>query len=594
MKDTKRYTDRDHHKSGNKSRAERARVPKDSKVPDLEAINAAEPFVRKVANLEREETGDGSDIFEFVKVSGRFGECSIPRDKALDVKHVKAALQLKNASLPRSSGASTKMVDDAINQEPNEFRLQVATAGWRRNEKGFVSLDRVITFGHAAISICPPPQSFVSSVRLGCRENWEREVAGVAKYSTVATLLLSSAFAAPLLSILGRSSFLLNVFGASKSGKTTALLLAGAIIGLREENALPNWNSTDAGLLQLFRIFNDSIVPVNELALKGRQTDRSERVREMIYAFGDGRDRLRHSESSYAGSGNGSTFKGILLSTSEVSFSKLRGSARDDGELARAHDVPALIRGSTTIFDRLPQSLSSRQTRKKLNEFRQAITQNSAVVFDCYIKWLADREDVVQKAQGHIETFLKRLSLPPDDGVLTHAAGNFGVCVAGAALAIETGILPWDLGMTLSTIVTAFEEFRNVSGRPLDVRLKAKKLLRTKLNELNLSMVTSIKERPDDGVILKDGAKRTVVIRSTRFDEFFETEALAREVLVALDDAGHLRKAKGAGPATTANKKWAETFVKLPGGKGSFRAIQFTDFRKKKKTKNETKNTPGA
>lgn len=575
-----------------KIRTKRAHLDDASRSPRPNRRTVLEPFVRKVANLEHEETGDGFDVFEFLKVNGRRGECMIPRDKALDDKNVTSALQQKNAALPSNPQEAAEMVRFAIKQEPEEFRLQVATAGWRLHESAFVSLDRVIKLGPSTVSVCPPSKScdLFSSIRQGCAEVWKREVAAVAQCSTAATLSMSAAFAAPLLSLLARPPFILNLFGGSKTGKTTALLSGAAVIGLSEENVLPNWNSTDAGLLQLFRAFNDSIVPVNELGLlKGKKTDRGDRVREMIYAFGEGRDRLRHSASSYAAHDNGSIFKGILLSTSETSFHELRGSMRDDGELARAHDVPALLLGSKTIFDRLSETLSPKKTRTKLNIFRRAITQNPGVVFVDYIKWLASTQDIEEKARAHIETFIKQLSLPADDGVLFHAANNFGVCFAGAVLGIEAGVLPWNREAVLATIVGAFEEFRKVSGRPVDIRRKAKKILKSKIRELNLRRVTKIKEVPIDGAMIKEGSRRMIVIPSPRFDELFESEAMAREALMALDEAGLLRKTKSAGPATTANKKWAEVFVKLADGNGKFRGIVFCDLNSSGRTSKKPK-----
>ncbi|QAY96418.1 hypothetical protein CWB41_12320 [Methylovirgula ligni] len=575
MEKTRKSARTEHHSQRGHSRAKGARVPQEP----------LSPFVRKIANLEHEETGDGFDVFQFVKVNGRDGECAVPREDALDSKKVKSHLEKKNAHLPNSSEDALSLIAAAIQRPPTEFQLQAATAGWRREERAFICLDRVIKFGTAPIAVCPPAKSRerFSSRSLGTLESWQQDVADVAQFSTVATLMMSAAFAAPLLSMLNFSPFIFNLYGASKSGKTTAILLAAAITGLAEENALPNWNSTDSGLLQLFRAFNDSVVPVNELGLlRGKKADRSERVREMIYAFGEGRDRLRHSESSFGTQGKSSTFRGILLSTSETSFRELRGADRDDGELARAHDIPALMNGSKTIFDRLPANQSASKSRAKLNEFRQAITQNSAVAFDKYIKWLAKNEDAEDKAYAYIDDLMGGLHLPTGDGALQHAARNFAVCFAGAALAIESEVLPWKVDSTRSVIVEAFEQFRKVNGRPLDARRKAKSVLKSKLKELDLPTVSKIKKRPDDGVILKAGLQRRYVIPSSRFDELFETELLAREALMALEEVGHLEKTKGAGPATTANKKWAEIYVKLPDGT-NFRAIKFKPFAKKKK-----------
>ncbi|MGB7562789.1 MAG: DUF927 domain-containing protein, partial [Candidatus Acidiferrales bacterium] len=359
------------------------------------------------------------------------------------MRAVTLALQQKNAKLPLDTDGAVEMVKRAIDKRPKEFRLHVRTAGWQEN--AFVLLDRVIQFRPAALKIYPPtssgPGGFVCSAERGTLESWKAAVAGAAQQSTVLTLMISAAFAAPLLSLVNRPPFILNLFGKAKSGKTTALLAAASVIGISEEDALPNWNATDAGLLQIFCAFNDSIVPINELGLlKGKKTDRGERVREIIYAFGEGRDRFRHTASSFAESGNRSPFRGILLSTSESSFHELRAGVRDDGELARAHDVPVLLGGSNNIFDRLSDPLSQKKARLKLNELRRSITNNVGVAFDPYLKWIAqDRDGIANKVRAYVKILRSKSHLCTDDGVLHHSADNFGLCFAGAALAIEAG-----------------------------------------------------------------------------------------------------------------------------------------------------------
>lgn len=58
-----------------------------------------------------------------------------------------------------------------------------------------------------------------------------------------------------------------------------------------------------------------------------------------------------------------------------------------------------------------------------------------------------------------------------------HAGEDFGMSFAGAALAIEAGILPWDREAVNAAIALSFEEFRTASGRPIDTRRIAKECL---------------------------------------------------------------------------------------------------------------------
>ena len=52
-------------------------------------------------------------------------------------------------------------------------------------------------------------------------------------------LIISAAFAAPLLEVVSMPSFGINLFGRSKVGKSTVALAAGSIIGIGCEEQLP-------------------------------------------------------------------------------------------------------------------------------------------------------------------------------------------------------------------------------------------------------------------------------------------------------------------------------------------------------------------
>jgi len=82
-------------------------------------------------------------------------------------------------------------------------------------------------------------------------------------------LAICAAFAAPLLSFTGRQSFGINLFGRAKAGKTTALLAGASVIGLGREADLPNCGATAAAKGESARMFNDMLLPLNEVGLLG-------------------------------------------------------------------------------------------------------------------------------------------------------------------------------------------------------------------------------------------------------------------------------------------------------------------------------------
>src|SRR5271166_1739566 len=93
------------------------------------------------------------------------------------------------------------------------------------------------------------PLRGATSVIKGSLLDWQRRVGVAAKKSPCATLLVSAAFAAPLLPFAEIMSFGLNIYGGSKKGKSIVLNAGGSVIGLGLEENLLTWGATTAGMI---------------------------------------------------------------------------------------------------------------------------------------------------------------------------------------------------------------------------------------------------------------------------------------------------------------------------------------------------------
>ena len=114
-------------------------------------------------------------------------------------------------------------------------------------------------------------------------------------------LAICAAFAAPLLSLTQRQSFGIHLFGRAKAGKTTTLLAGASVIGLGREADLPNWGATAAAKGESARMFNDMLFSLNEVGLLGGSKRKAyPEIRETIYRLGEGRERLRHTQSVFS------------------------------------------------------------------------------------------------------------------------------------------------------------------------------------------------------------------------------------------------------------------------------------------------------
>src|SRR5262249_3102989 len=129
--------------------------------------------------------------------------------------------------------------------------------------------------------------------------------------------------------------------------------------------------------------------------------------------FSEGRDRSRNSASTYATSASNARWRGTLVSTSENSLdalAKASGQSRDHGELARAHDVSAVVGRRSTIFDRHPANVPRAKfrswARRQLVLLRAACEKNYGWAIDPVILTIIRLDDQAEKyVRQRIEEF---------------------------------------------------------------------------------------------------------------------------------------------------------------------------------------------
>lgn len=538
-------------------------------------------FVKKVANAEDESSGDSFEIFLFAKVNGRKGKVVVERDKARDVDHLHRLFLKKNAALPSDDGTAKALIQAAIDREPIRYDLHAKHVGWRPKRAGFVLKGSIIRPPDALTSLKPPiwiNHRQVGSLKTrGSLEDWQRLVAEPAVYSTRMMLMLSAAFAAPLLKVVNAPNFGVNLYGLSKVGKTTALLVATSVVGIGQERDLPNWNATSGAFLETARTFNDLLLAINEVGLlAGKRGDAYGPIRERIYCFSEGVDRARMSTSSLASSSS-SQWRGIFVSTSEYSFNEyaaFSGEARSEGEFARCLDVAAAVRGMPTVFDRRPDEITKaaagRWARRQLIKLRGACERQCGTALASYIAYLVDQGRDLPKAvrarRTQFMTQMKRLKL---DGALDHAAKNFALIFAGGSLAIDAGILPWEKEALLEAIGLCFEAaVFDIRGHANALEA-AKRQLRKRLRSGDLVERTAVAIfGPNDhaAYIERRDNKIYFTVTSKAFAGWFDNRAQIIAILRWLYEQGLLDIGDKRISPSMKSTDWAERQRRWPNG----------------------------
>jgi Domain of unknown function (DUF927) len=543
------------------------------------------------ANAEDESTGEAFDIFKFNKVGGRRGTLPIEREIADDPLKVCLRLRKFNANLSQNPDESRKEVSAAISAPPRHFLRYSASYGWRADSTAFATAGEVIDTKNRGRKLLPPrsPNGVrpPSESDEGSLPDWKATVPRICGGSDLAMMLLSAAFAAPLLKITGWSSFGLNIHSLAKDGKSVALLAASSVAGAGRESGLPNWADTKAALGEQCRLHCDRLMPINEVGLIAKSSA-YDQIRLLIYAIAEGRERDRHSKSQFAVSRGSSEYRTIFVSTAEHPFDDYAARAsetRDAGEHARCTDVSATREGRPTVIDRFPASVAPSEreacARRSLARLRSECERNHGVALRPYVEFLMkDYGESERRIRHYMKWFARKLHKSGTSGAVQHAIGNFSLIFAGGCMAVDAGILDYKKRDLFHAIVRCLPTTIQ-SGERLDPLRTAKRTLRDRLNGDRIFRATKEGAPVDvsrfDGYRRVDRGRRKFVIHSRKFRSWFADPSAVEGIIEWLNRIGCLKLRQSR--STNVRERTTDLavrHVKWPDGKLT-RSIVFDD-----------------
>ena len=257
-----------------------------------------------------------------------------------------------------------------------------------------------------------------------------------------------------------------------------------------------------------------------------------------------GRERDRHSKSTFAITGDCAESRNIFRSNSEHSieeYARLAGETRDEGELARCIEIPATRNNRKTVIDRWPVTLPVDQrnawSRKLLTRIRKACQRHHNVALKPFVRFLMeDWEHAKQLVTRYMKLFMAELDTENMSGAMEHAADNFSLILAGGFLAIDAGVLPYQKSEVMHAVKRCFLSALSITAEERDPLAGAKAILRKRLKGDRIfrrrSSNGSFDARRFDGYVFKDGERWKYVIRTSSLREWFKTEPRAYKLII--------------------------------------------------------------
>jgi Domain of unknown function (DUF927) len=532
------------------------------------------PKLRLGAIAEDEATQQFLAVIEFHDRDGNMRRVNLPLAELDDRKALVKTLTNHGAYFADDQQANELALGKLLSAKDAAKRINFAArVGWYGGRyRAFVLPNRVIGRARCHVPIRPPhlnPGKRACRTR-GSRAEWLRTVASPAKFSSRMVFAISAALAAPLLRMAKLHSFGILVHGPGKAGKSTMLVAAASVGGYGREKDLPNFRTTDTALGEIPAAFNDSLMPLNELALlKGSATDKYLRLRDFAYGFAEGRGTTYSKLAPMAEAGLGLEWLSILFATGEEASNQIArnaGETRMAGESIRWIDLAGTRNGTLDIFDRIPKHVSESDRAKWVEEtcamIRNGCLRNHGVTIQHFIKQvIRNRKTVRKQIKSLRKKFVARVTGANDDPVVRHLAKCFGHIYAAALIGVRFGTLPWSKKTVRVCIERCYRDARRELNTETDLLREGLSIMHAKIRALPKANGADLKSA--DG-FLKGTKPNQATIRAEGFKHWFPDVRQPNIVLNFL-------RAKNALPSRPTPKSgiaivWAESQPMWPDG----------------------------
>ena len=407
------------------------------------------------------------EIIQFPISKTNVGTLELPPSTVHDLATFAKRLRDAGMILPKDDEELKKLLSSVAKSCPPKEQVYEVQTGWTKDRKAFVLVNGVI--GNVKTKIIGVNPANAVNDRSGRPSNrgswrsWRDRVAEPARHSTILMLAICVALAAPLLAIVNRPSFTVNLFGRSRVGKSVATLVGASVIGTaqsRRSDRVEHHGCSAGGAHRQSSTTRFSQLMIFQIS-NGTKKEKYQRIRDVAYRISQGWSTARHSSFTASHGGVHGNWRSIALTSSEKSIRDLARSVnldRQHGEALRLIDQPAVFDGLDHIFDRLPDDLdkSRFQDWKKdaFREIAEACKRNHGSAFRKYIRALiADRAALKKYVHDRIADFVRHVCDGYDGGVAREVAETYGLAYAGGRLGIRCGLLRWSNHELLDALI---------------------------------------------------------------------------------------------------------------------------------------------
>ena len=285
----------------------------------------------------------------------------------------------------------------------------------------------------------------------GSVAEWNKNVGRYCIGNPHMQLAVCIALASPLLKLSGIQNYGVLLFGDAKTGKTSALGVAGSVIG--DFDYVLNWNST-ANALEVIAISRtDGTLILDEIG-QGNPKE----VADAVYRLMNGQAKNRLGQDTKLNAGK--RFVGLVLASGEHDLRAHLAQAHIDvkqGQLVRLISVP--VYAENGVFHKLHGHGSGQELGKTLAENIKLYHGSLAPAF---IEHLVENQDEIkasisESVKEMTAKLLDSLQRVPDPGIYGTVAQSFALAAVAGEMAIENDLLTWLPGDAEAAVIRCFK-----------------------------------------------------------------------------------------------------------------------------------------
>lgn len=284
---------------------------------------------------------------------------------------------------------------------------------------------------------------------------WQESVSCYCSGNSRLLFAVSSAFAAPLLTLMHMEGGGFHFGGASSDGKTTCLYVASSVFG--SPGSLQSWRATGNALEATACKYNDLLLPLDEI----KQANSNE-VAATAYMLANGKGKARANRNGDLN--NIKEWNLLVLSTGELGFDAMIKDANQEtfaGIEVRFPEIPSST-GHFGAFEHFHEFDSAKEFAEDL---KVNAAKNYGVAFETYLQHLTlNLQQHKSNVHQQMAELIKSWNTSELESQALRVANRFALVGVAGELATKFGITGWDKGQALWAAKVCFEAWLSNRG----------------------------------------------------------------------------------------------------------------------------------